>query len=71
MLRVQCVDRQDRPGQVGGCFQQFAYQGDLVALRVHGGLAENRADAVRQGRDQVRGLPSLVLRAADGLAVDG
>jgi hypothetical protein len=36
----------------------------------HGDLAEDRADAVRQGRDQVRGLPVLSLRAPDGLAVD-
>ena len=32
---------------------------------------QGTADAVRQGRDQVRGLPFLVPRAADGLAVDG
>ena len=40
-------------------------------LRGHRHLPEDRADAVRQRRDQVRGLPFLVLRAADGLAVDG
>ena len=58
------------PGQVGERFQQFPHGGDLIGLRVHGDLAEDRADAVRQGRDQVRGLLFLVLRAADGLAVD-
>jgi hypothetical protein len=31
---------------------------------------EDRADPVRQGRDQLRGLPVLAPRAADGLAVD-
>jgi hypothetical protein len=31
---------------------------------------EDRADAVRQRRDQVRGFPGLVFGAADGLAVD-
>ena len=40
-------------------------------FRVHGDLPEDCADAVHQRRDQVRGLPVLVLRAADGLAVDG
>jgi len=50
--------------------QQVADRGDLVGLLVHGGLAEDRADAMGQGRDQVRGLPVLVPRAADGLAVD-
>ena len=64
------VDRDDRPGQVGERLQQVPDGGDLVGLRIHGDLAEDRADAVRQGRDQVRGLPVLVLRAADGLAVD-
>ena len=64
------VDRDDRAGQVGERLQQVPHRGDLVGLRVHGDLAEDRADAVRQGRDQVRGLPVLVLRAADGLAVD-
>jgi hypothetical protein len=39
-------------------------RGNLIRLRVHGHLAEHRADAVRQRRDQVRGLPVLALRAA-------
>jgi hypothetical protein len=69
-LRVHCVYRDDRPGQVRERLQQVPDDGDLVALRVHGDLAEDRADAVGQGRDQVRGLPVLALRAADGLAVD-
>ena len=42
----------------------------LLELLVHGALAEDRADAVGQGRDQVRGFPVLSLRAPDGLAVD-
>ena len=71
MLGVHCVDRDDRGGETGERFQQFPDGGDLVGLRVHGGLPEDRADAVRQRRDQVRGLPGLALRAADGLAVDG
>ena len=58
-------------GEAGERFQQVPHCGDLVGLLVHGDLAEDRADAVRQRRDQVRGLPVLVLRAADGLAVDG
>ena len=70
LLRVQRVDRDDRAGQVGERLQQVPDGGDLVRLRVHGDLPEDRADAVRQRRDQVRGLPVLVLRAADGLAVD-
>ena len=37
----------------------------------HGDLAQDRADAVRQGRDQVRRLPALPLCAANCLAVDG
>ena len=69
-LRVHCVDREDCPGHVGERLQQLPHCGDLVGLLVYGDLAEDRADAVRQGRDQVRGLPVLVLRAADGLAVD-
>jgi len=69
-LRVHCVDRQDYPGQVSERLQQVPHRGDLVGLLVHGDLAEDRADAVRQGRDQVRGLAALALRAADGLAVD-
>jgi len=71
MLGVHRVDRQDCAGQVGKRLQQFPHRGDLIGLRIHGDLAEDRADAVRQGRDQVRGLPVLVLGAADGLAVDG
>jgi len=70
-LRVQCVDRYDRAGQTGERFQQVPHRGDLVRLRGHRHLPEDRADAVRQRRHQVRGLPVLVLRAADGLAVDG
>ncbi len=70
MLGVHRVDRQDCAGQVGKRLQQFPHRGDLIGLRIHGDLAEDRADAVRQGRDQVRGLPALALRAADGLAVD-
>jgi hypothetical protein len=70
-LRVQSIDRDDCPGQVSEGFQQVPDSGDLVGLRGHGGLPEGRADAVRQGRDQVRSLSFLVLRAADGLPVDG
>jgi hypothetical protein len=70
MLRVHCVDREDRPGQVGERFQQLPHCGDLIRFLVHGDLAEDRADPVREGRDQVRGLSGLVPRAADGLAVD-
>jgi hypothetical protein len=70
-LRVHRIDRDDCPGQVGERPQQVPHRGNLVGPGVHGDLAEDRADAVRQGRDQVRGLPGLVLRAADGLAVDG
>ena len=70
-LRVQCVDRDDRPGQVGERVQQIPDRGDLVRLRGYRHLPEDRADAVRQRRDQVRGLPVLIPRAADGLAVNG
>ena len=70
MLRVHGVDREDCPGQVGERFQQLPHRGDLIGFLVHGDLAEDRADPVRQRRDQMRGLPGLVLRAADGLAVD-
>ncbi len=70
MLRVHCVDREDRPGQVGERLQQLPHRGDLIGFLVRGDLAEDRADPVREGRDQVRGLPGLVFRAADGLAVD-
>ena len=69
-LRVHCVNRENCPGHVGERLQQLPDCGDLVGLPVHGDLAEDRADAVRQCRDQVRGLPVLALRAADGLAVD-
>jgi hypothetical protein len=68
---VHCVDRDDRGGETGECFQQVPHRGDLIRFLLHGDLAENRADAVRQRRDQVRGLPVLAPRAADGLAVDG
>jgi len=70
-LRVHGVDRDDCAGQAGERLQQVPDRGDLVGLLVHGDLAEDRADAVCQRRDQVRGLPCLVLGAADGLAVDG
>jgi hypothetical protein len=70
-LRVHRVNRQDCAGQVGERLQQVPDCGDLIRLRVHGDLPEDRADAVRQRRDQVRGLPVLISCAADGLAVDG
>jgi len=70
VLCVHCVHRQDRVGQVGERLQQLAYCGNLVAPRVHGDLSEDRVGAVCEGRDQVRGPPVLVLRAAGGLAVD-
>jgi len=70
VLRVHRVDRHDRARQVGERLQQLAHRGDLVALGVRRDLPEDRADAMRQGRDQVRGLAVLALRAADGLAVD-
>jgi hypothetical protein len=71
MLRVHRVDRDNCGGEAGERFQQVPHGGDLIGLRLHGDLPEDRADPVRQGRDQVRGLPGLVLRAADGLPVDG
>jgi len=71
MLRVHCVDRDNGGGEAGERLQQVPHRGDLIGLLVHGDLAEDCADAVCQGRDQVRGLPVLVLRAADGLPVDG
>jgi hypothetical protein len=67
VLRVQRVQDDDRPGQVGECGQQVPDRGDLVAFRVHGDLAKDRADAVRESRDQVRGLPVLALRAPTAL----
>jgi hypothetical protein len=70
-LRVHGVDRDDRAGQASERFEQVPDRGNLVRLRVHGDLPEDRADAVCQRRDQVRGLPGHILRAADGLAVDG
>jgi hypothetical protein len=70
-LRVQRVDRDDGAGQAGERLQQLPRCRDLVRFRVHGDLPEDRADAVRQRRDQVRGLAVLVPGAADGLAVDG
>jgi hypothetical protein len=69
-LRVHCVDRDDRGGKAGERFQQVPHRGNLVRFLIHGDLPEDRADAVRQPRDQVRGLPACALRAADGLAVD-
>ena len=71
MLRVHRVDRDDCGGEAGERFQQVPHGGDLIGLLVCGDLPEDRADPGRQGRDQVRGLPGLVLRAADGLPVDG
>jgi hypothetical protein len=68
---VHGVDRDDRGGQVSECLQQVPHGGDLVALRIHGDLPEDGADAVGQCRDQVRGLPVFAFRAADALAVDG
>jgi hypothetical protein len=58
------------PGQAGERFEQVPDGGDLVRLRGDGGLPEDGADAVRQRRDQMRGLPVLVLGAADCLAAD-
>jgi len=69
-LCVQGAGRDDRPGQVSERLQQFPDGRDLIGLRVHGGLAEDRADTLRQGRDQVRGFLFPVPGAADGLAVD-
>ena len=71
MLGVHRVEREDRPGQVGERRQQLPHRGDLVRLLVRRDLAQDRADPVRQGSDQVRGLPGHAPRAADGLAVDG
>jgi hypothetical protein len=70
-LRVHRVDRDDRGGKPGEHLQQVPHRGDLVRLLLHGDLPQDRADAVRQRRDQVRGFPGPVIRAADGLAVDG
>jgi hypothetical protein len=67
---VQGAGRDDHPGQVSERFQQVPEGRDLMGLRVHGDLAGDRADTVRQGRDQVRGLLFPVPGAADGLAVD-
>jgi hypothetical protein len=50
-LPVPGPGRDDRPGQVSERFQQFPDGRDLIGLRVHGDLAEDRADTVRQGRD--------------------
>ena len=69
-LRMHCAGRDDRGGEAGERFQQVPHRGDLVRFLLYGDLPEDRADAVRQRRDQVRGLPALALRAADGLAVD-
>jgi hypothetical protein len=57
---VCSADCDDRARQVGEGLQQVPDGRDLVALRAYGDLAEDRADAVGQGRDQVRGLPVLV-----------
>jgi hypothetical protein len=43
VLRVQGIDRDDRPGEG---LQRLPDGRDLVGLRVHGDLAEDRADAV-------------------------
>jgi hypothetical protein len=59
------------PARPANAFSSSPHRGDLVALGVHGDLPEDRADAVGQGRGRVRGLPVLVLRSPDGLAVDG
>ena len=56
MLRVHRVDREDRPGQVGERLQELPHCRNLVRLLIHGDLAEDRADAVRQCCDQVRRL---------------
>jgi hypothetical protein len=68
-LRVQNAGRDDRPGKVSERFQQFPDGRDLIGLPVGGDLAEDRADTVRQGRDQ-SGLLFPVPGVADGLAVD-
>ena len=59
------------PARSANAFSSSRTAGISLRFLVHGDLPEDRADAVRQGRDQVRGLPGLALRAADGLAVDG
>ena len=69
-LCVQGAGRDDRPGQVTERLQQFPDGTDLIGLRVHGDLAEDRADTLRQGRDQVQGFLFPVPGAADGLAAD-
>ena len=58
-LRVQGVDRDDRAGQVSERLQQLPDGWYLIALRVHGDLPQDRADAVGKGGDQVRAFPSL------------
>jgi len=70
MLRVHRVHRDNCGGEAGERFQQVPHRGDLIGLLVHPNLAEDRADPVRQSRDQVRRLPALALRAADGLPID-
>jgi hypothetical protein len=60
MPRVHRVDHDNCAGEAGERFQQLAHRRDLVGLLVHGGLPEDRADAVRQRRDQVRAFPSLL-----------
>jgi hypothetical protein len=69
-LRAQGADRDDRAGQVSERFQQFPDGRDLIGLLLRGDLAEDRADTVRQGRDQVRGFLFPVPGAAVGLAAD-
>jgi len=71
VLGVHGVDREDCSGQAGERLQQLPHRGDLVRLLLDGDLAEDRADAVRQRCHQMRSLPGLAPRAADGLAVDG
>ena len=75
LLRVHCVDRDDRAGQAGERFQQLPHGGDLVRLLVHGDLAEDRADGdTRPGPSYDAGtveLPALlftpkVLSSRDG-----
>jgi hypothetical protein len=58
---VHCVDRDDCAGEARERFEQVLHRGDLIRLLVHSDLAEHRADAVRQRRDQVQGSGSLSL----------
>jgi hypothetical protein len=70
MLGVHGVDRDHGTGQASERLQQVPHRGNLVRLLIDGDLAQDRAGPVCQGRDQVRGLPGLALRAADDLPVD-